>query len=399
MSRASSLLLLLALAAPASHADVFAVDRFDDDVDANPGDGVCAAAGAPGCTLRAAVMEANALDGDDAIQLDEGTYALSLPDNGANDAAGGDLDVTEDLVIDGQGVTTVIDARQAKHRAFDTFDELNLSQLAVVGGKVSSKSEGGGSGGSGGCIRSRAFLGLELVIVSGCSADPDGGGVLQIGGELALIDSTISNNKTKQDGGGVKLAGAVASFERSLIASNKAGDEGGGIAITESTVEMVNTTVSGNSAKNEGGGILNEQGAELELLHVTIADNKAKQGAAIHVNDTLVPPDTTARNSIFQSKKGNNCQQSFATQIESLGGNVDSGTTCLFASANDVDDVDPLLEPLDDNGGPTFTHALDPASPAAGLVFANCEAEDQRGVGRPVPNGIGCDSGAFEVDE
>jgi hypothetical protein len=69
-----------------------------------------------------------------------------------------------------------------------------------------------------------------------------------------------------------------------------------------------------------------------------------------------------------------------------------------------------MLGPLQDNGGPTETHALLPGSPAIDAIPpAECTydddgdpgtppvplATDQRGVARP--QGAGCDIGAFEA--
>ena len=81
LARLAPLMILLALAvlsaggaAPALGAS-FTVDATHDAVDASPGDGVCADSGGA-CTLRAAVMETNALAGADAISLPPGTYVL-----------------------------------------------------------------------------------------------------------------------------------------------------------------------------------------------------------------------------------------------------------------------------------------------------------------------------------
>ena len=71
------LFLVLALAVPAQAA-VFTVDSTVDSVDSNPGDGICAD-GTGACTLRAAVMETNALAGEDRINLPAGTYQLAIP--------------------------------------------------------------------------------------------------------------------------------------------------------------------------------------------------------------------------------------------------------------------------------------------------------------------------------
>jgi hypothetical protein len=84
------------------------------------------------------------------------------------------------------------------------------------------------------------------------------------------------------------------------------------------------------------------------------------------------------------------------------GGNLESpGSTCALLGANDVSGVPALIGPLEDNGGPTLTHALLAASPAIDLALPGpCPAVDQRGVARPFDgDGDGrpdCDAGAFE---
>src|SRR3989442_8077572 len=93
---------------PASAAS-FTINSTVDAVDASPGDGVCAeATGA--CTLRAAIMETNALPGTDTITLPAGTYTLTIPGAGEDASATGDLDITDVLTISGAGAdSTIID--------------------------------------------------------------------------------------------------------------------------------------------------------------------------------------------------------------------------------------------------------------------------------------------------
>jgi hypothetical protein len=70
---------------------------------------------------------------------------------------------------------------------------------------------------------------------------------------------------------------------------------------------------------------------------------------------------------------------------------------CHFPSGTGIS-VDPMLDPLADNGGPTQTMRLEPLSPAIDQVPASgagCPATDQRGVARP--GGAACDIGAYEV--
>ena len=84
--------------------------------------------------------------------------------------------------------------------------------------------------------------------------------------------------------------------------------------------------------------------------------------------------------------------------------------TCIFTgdTTGHITNVDPLLGPLANNGGPTSTHALLGGSPAidagnpsdVGGAFS-CFPFDQRGMPRPA-DGDGnevpiCDMGAFEL--
>ena len=86
----------------------FTVNSTIDEIDAAPGDGVCVSTPSGNCTLRAAIMEANALAGDDVISLPAGIYTLTLP--GVNEDAGlmGDLDITSTMTIEGAGTGSTV---------------------------------------------------------------------------------------------------------------------------------------------------------------------------------------------------------------------------------------------------------------------------------------------------
>jgi len=89
---------------------VFNVNTLLDTVDVNPGNGL--AQDAVGNTsLRAAVMEANALAGADTINLPAGTYALTRVGANENGAALGDLDVLDSLTLFGAGRDSTIIAQ------------------------------------------------------------------------------------------------------------------------------------------------------------------------------------------------------------------------------------------------------------------------------------------------
>jgi hypothetical protein len=84
---------------------VYDVDRTDDTAAAT----ACTAA-ANDCSLRGAIIAANANPGADTINLPAGTYALSILGAGEDNAATGDLDIRDDLTILGAGAaTTTVD--------------------------------------------------------------------------------------------------------------------------------------------------------------------------------------------------------------------------------------------------------------------------------------------------
>ena len=95
----------LALAA-AARAATFHVDRFDDTASAT----ACMDAMPNDCSLRGAIIAANAAPGADTIVLPAGTYGLAIKGAAENMAATGDLDITDDLTLQGAGsATTIID--------------------------------------------------------------------------------------------------------------------------------------------------------------------------------------------------------------------------------------------------------------------------------------------------
>src|SRR5262249_31170840 len=132
--------------AVAARAGTFTVDSTLDQTDAVPGDGVCASAGNV-CTLRAAVMEANAYPGGDAIILPAGTFPLTLAGAGEDAGATGDLDVTDSVDVSGAGVdVTVIDGFGADR----IFDVLGASAFSLANMTLR---RGEASGGDGGAVR------------------------------------------------------------------------------------------------------------------------------------------------------------------------------------------------------------------------------------------------------
>ena len=167
--------LALVLTLGTAHGANFTVSSTADGIDMFPGDGNYHSPGFPipgPCTLRAAIMEANALDGDDTITLPPGTYFLTNAGTGENAGGTGDLDIADfgnKLTITGAGAATTIINGGGIDRVIQVLGltTLELSSVTITNGDTTS---------SGGGIFNRGTLTLTNSTVSGNTADGAGGG-------------------------------------------------------------------------------------------------------------------------------------------------------------------------------------------------------------------------------
>ena len=329
------------------------VNSTADAIDAIPGDGICDDE-ADRCTLRAAIMEANALASVDTIILPDGTYTLSIPGVGDDTGVSGDLDVTDDLTITGSvggtgdGVGGTIIDGGALDRVFHILsgtvdlsgvtvqngstDEndagvLNESTLNLSNSTVRDNSnsaapfvDGGGifndnaailtladstvrsdsAGDDGGGIynSNSATVTLTGSRVMDNSAEDDGGGIHNTGfGVLTLTKSKVSGNMAFGDSGGIWNFGTLTLME-SIVGGNSADGSGGGIdTFISSTTELIASTVRGNSTEIDGGGIRNRE--TITLLDSTVRDNSSTgNGGGIYNQEVMVVTNSTiSRNS------------------------------------------------------------------------------------------------------
>ncbi|MEO8195253.1 MAG: choice-of-anchor Q domain-containing protein [Thermoanaerobaculia bacterium] len=183
-------IVLVALLASASAlaAATFTVTRPDDQLDTLPGDGACIAQNGGGCSLRAAVQEANALFGADGIYLPPGTYSLTRAGAGENLAATGDLDIASAITLVGTGWSvTTIEMTGYIDRIFDVqgFSSLTLADVTISGGAVA------GIGG-GILVEAGGTLTLARSRIRGCLSNL-GGGLGVVGGTAIVEDSEIAH--------------------------------------------------------------------------------------------------------------------------------------------------------------------------------------------------------------
>ena len=350
-------------------------------------------------SLRDALAIANDGDTIDATSL-SGTILLTS----------GELQITHNLTINGPGAGSLAVNGNGTSRVFDNIvRNVTISGFSITNGSVTN----GGGGGIFNDGGNSATLALNNCTVTGNSAE-FGGGIVNMNGTLTVSNCTISNNGGIFGGGGISNSAfdgtAALIITNSTISGNSAGDYGGGIAtvaggsVTATAfVTVSNSTLSGNSVLGEGGAISNRAPdvgnfATLIITNSTIINNSAtgnggginnEGNVELELGSTILKAGTSGEN-IFNA----------GTAI-SLGYNLssDDGGGVLTELGDQIN-TDPMLGSLENNGGPTFTHALLPGSPAINAgdpSFTPPPFFDQRGPGFVrVVSGI-IDKGSFEV--
>jgi CSLREA domain-containing protein len=371
-------------AAPAA-AETISVTEDEDELNTD-GD----------CSLREALQAANtnaAIDAcpagsaveADNILLDADRYELtrtSGPDN-----TFGSLDIYSDLNISGAGVhESIVDANQIDRALFANGGmgvDISLGFIQITGGQI--------TGGNGAGILNQADLQLNDMLVTanqviGNTGSDFGGGISTVSGFRARIKRSVFSFNSSNLGSGVSNGGTT-NVEDSLIWFNTAGESGGGFD-NNGTASLTNVTISDNQAV-AGGGIYNRTGGSVTVRNATVFDNKATGPFASNILDVGTSIDVS-NTIVGQPSSASNCEGS----ITSGGHNLSSDATCDFDLGSDLEDRNPRLRGLADNGGRTPTHALKPSSPAVNTGAGNL-GHDQRGV--PRPQGGAPDRGAYEL--
>ncbi len=256
----------------------------------------------------------------------------------------------------------------------------------------------------GGAIASWANLMMTNTVITD-SSGLEGGGLYLGDGNCLAYGCTISGNlEFEYGGGGVKNLGQFTMVNSTVSGNNSAGFYGGGGIANVNLLVMTNCTVSGNicSAPGGGGGILNTvsnwsgptPAASTYLTDCTIASNSVS-GSAYAGGVENDGGTVFALGTILADNSTNDFSGELASQGYNLIMNT-NGCTLVGDLTGNHYGVDPLLGPLQNNGGPTLTHALLAGSPAIDAGSGHAAPNfDQRGVTRP--QGMAEDMGAFEV--
>ena len=296
-----------------------------------------------------------------------------------------------------------------------TVDASTIVGNSAGAGNIVCSSPVGGPGGSGGGIYNTGTLTISTTTVTGNTggsagtshSNPgtgvadgvrggDGGGIANQGGDITLVNTTIEGDRAGTGGD------SVLDYPNTPGGQGGGGGNGGGIANIDpfpnrntypypppmpGSVKIVASTIAHNDSGNGGhgvmgygqggvgGGVYNEQGG-VTIRATILAENAATTGSDCAGNAT-----STGYNLI-------------RTTV---------GCTITGDTIGNIDGQNPLLGPLQNNGGPTPTLLPFAGSPAIDQIPPDrcTTATDQRGDARPADGGTGrayCDIGSVEVN-
>jgi hypothetical protein len=307
-------------------------------------------------SLRQAISDNHALGGGSTILFSNvvtGTIVLT----------NGELNISDNVTILGPGAANLILDANQQSRVFHTSNSVVIISGVTI------------RNGNTGIYNNSATLTVSNCIISGCT-DYGICGICSSGGySMTVIASALTNNHK------------------------------GGISNDHMALLLKASTLSGNGSASGsyGGGIVNQL-ASASVVGCTFSSNLGSRGCSIYstgglgIGDTILTADTTLAPNIYSGTQ----------TVSSYGFNLcsDDGSGFLTAVGDQIN-TDPLLGPLQDNGGPTPTMKPRADSPAIDQGKSSGQTTDQRGLARRVdqasyPNAVdgdGSDIGAYEVQK
>ncbi len=323
-------------------------------------------------SLRDAIQSASP---DDTIVFNSGLSGTIL-------LTSGELFITNALTITGPGANTLAVSGNFSSRVFHVngSETVNISGLTIKNGSItnlgggiylefgttltvnnctitgnSSQSDGGGA------YEGYGTLTFNNCMISGNTASGSGGGIFHGSGSLLVMGSTVSGNNAMW-GGGLSF-GAYDSCINSTFAGNHASVIGGAMYGFSATAGITNCTIDGNTANSSPGGIFLGSGTAT-VRNCIIAGNSDTSG-----NDDCSGVFTSAGFNLIGNGTGSSGWTGVGDQVGTAGSLIN-----------------PLLSPLQDNGGPTLTMIPLAGSHAIDLGNSSGITTDQRGLPRPFIN-------------
>ncbi|GAB5518869.1 MAG: hypothetical protein RhofKO_11200 [Rhodothermales bacterium] len=327
-----------------------------------------------GTSLREAIAYANRIAGTNTITFD-GNLSGTMQLTGALPA------IASNMTIQGPGANVVTVRRNTGGNY--TLLTVNAGATATISGLTFTN----------GNVEPGGLLNNGTLTLQACAFHENGD------------NNSASGNRTPR-GGGIQN-NETLTVEQCTFSANRAFGAGGAISNFKN-LTVTNSTFSNNRLLSRtptgGSAISNSSTSVTTITNSTFAGNESRGSKGAVFNDR---GSVTIGNSIFKKGlTGQNISVVSGSTVTSSGYNL-CDDTCggFFTATGDQISTDPLIGNLQDNGGPTQTHAPLENSPAVDAGNCAAASTDQRGEARPVslnnaayPDATnGCDIGAVEV--
>ena len=408
-----------------SHSAFFVVDRFEDAPDSGI-NGTCAGVNMVGdvCSLRAAIMEANASVGADTILVPQGSeFVLNVLGENEDNAASGDLDIYGEITII-NGIDGFVINGNGTDRIFHFHDG---GKLTLENGTLKNGAANTALTFEGGAVKvedNGIFITDDVKFVDNLA---NRGGAVFNDGDVLLENSYLHHNAITDENTPINLTArgdAILNRHVMWLLSTTVAHNGtlftnsgnapllngtyaihanpNGNAAPQPTTLIYNSTV----AQNKYSGIYSDQGITV-IDKSTIANHPGRGLRFFRDPDHAGEVQLQIKYSLFANNIASNCndlQFLPANEVDIIGNfNASTDGNCGFSGMDNLENIDnPLNGSLADWGGFTPTLMILPDSPIVDFVNANCGSEDQRGGVRPLDGSNGglllCDVGSVELD-
>lgn len=392
------------------------------------------------------VLGVNLTNASDSVTLNQ----LTIANGATTDGMGGAITVdsgnlTLSKVVLDSNKSTPSKLAGGGAVLFNTAAKLTLNDCTVTNNVANGSSSAPLAGGGAINCLSGATVTINNSIFSNNSSSLDFGGVIRGQGSVTLTvnDSKFENNSALSGGvlyannctvtlnrstvsgntstGTVGAGGAIycigtSTFDAKYSTfSNNSSKNGGAVSIRGGNYKFTNCTLSANSASGTGGGAINLglANSNLTLNNCTVFGNAASNGAGggifksfttgamtVTLNSSIVAGNTSFQRGPDMDFGATTITATTINGGKNLIGISDVGNFVLSGinkTGTNATPLDPLLEALANNGGPTLTHALKAGSPAFDNGSNPSTLQyDQRGAGHPRSLQTAVDVGAFE---